>query len=255
MSTIYRREFLKNVTALGTALVVAPQLLRASNFKKEVTRDVNGFTFLFQGDSITDGGRGRNKDWNHVMGQDYAYLISSRLWYDFPGKDFHFFNRGISGDKITDLAAKWQTDTLDVKPDLLSILIGINDTSAWINGDKNFTVENYESGYRSLLQQTKQALPNIQFVICEPFVLPVGNVKNKWEEYENGVQQRQAVAKRLAFEFNAIYIEFQDAFNKALKKAPADYWIWDGIHPMPAGHELMAREWINGVSKKLKVIQ
>src|SRR6185312_4137943 len=165
MSSNYRREFLKNLTTFGTALVVAPQLLRATDFEKTVNNDSNGFTFLFQGDSITDGGRGRNQDWNHVMGQDYAYLISSRLWYDFPRKDFHFFNRGISGNKITDLAARWQTDTLDLKPDVLSILIGINDTSAWIKGDKDFTVENYESGYRSLLQQTKQALPKVQFVI------------------------------------------------------------------------------------------
>lgn len=248
-----RRKFLKNVTALGTAFAVTPQFLQALHYEKKVNNDGNGYTILFQGDSITDGGRGRNKDWNHVMGQDYAYLISSRLWYDFPDKDFQFFNRGISGNKITDLAARWQADTLDLKPDLLSILIGINDTSAWINSDKNYTVENYESGYRSLLQKTKQEMPNIQFVICEPFVLPVGNVKNKWEEYESGVQQRQVVAKRLSLEFNAVYIEFQDAFNKALKKAPADYWVWDGIHPMPAGHEMMAREWIKGVNKKLKL--
>ena len=248
-----RRNFLKNATSLGVALAMAPGLLKAADFNKPANDNGKDFTFLFQGDSITDGGRGRNNDWNHVMGQDYAYLISSRLWYDFPHKDFHFFNRGISGNKVTDLAARWQTDTLDLKPDVLSILIGINDTSAWINGDKNFTVEEYESGYRSLLQQTKQQLPNIKFVLCQPFVLPVGRVKEKWQEYESGVLQRQEISKRLAVEFDAIYIPFQEALNKALKKAPAEYWIWDGVHPMPAGHELMAREWIKGVNKKLKL--
>jgi lysophospholipase L1-like esterase len=253
MTSYKRRDFLKDLTASTVALALAPQFLHAADFEKKETNDANGFSFLFQGDSITDGGRGRNEDWNHVMGQDYVFLISSRLWYDFPGEKFHFFNRGISGNKITDLAERWQTDTLDLKPDLLSILIGINDTSAWINGDNTFAVENYEARYHSLLQQTRQALPKIQFVICEPFILPVGNVKNRWEEYQSGVQQRQAAAKRLALEFNAVYVEFQDAFNRALKKAPADYWIWDGIHPTPAGHEMMAREWIQQVNRKLKL--
>lgn len=165
------------------------------------------------------------------------------------------FNRGISGNKVTDLAARWQKDTLDLKPDVLSILIGINDTSAFINGNKNFTAEQYEIGYRELLQQTRQQLPNIQLVLCEPFILPVGKVKDKLEDYSNEIKKRQEIVRRLSEEHNAIFISFQNAFNKAVSKAPAEYWIWDGIHPMPAVHELMAREWIHQVSKKLKFIK
>lgn len=93
-------------------------------------------------------------------------------------------------------------------------------------------------------------MPNIQFVLCEPFILPVGKVKDKWEEYPNEIAKRQKVVRRLSEEYNAFYVGFQDAFNNALAKAPAEYWIWDDIHPMPAGHELMAREWIREVSKK-----
>lgn len=138
---------------------------------------------------------------------------------------------------------------------LVSILIGINDTSAFINGDKDFSVEQYENEYRSLLQQTKEQLAHVQFVLCEPFILPVGKVKEKWDEYLSEVQKRQQVVKKLAVEFNAVHVAFQNAFNQALSKAPAKYWIWDGIHPMPAGHELMAIEWMNEVSKKLKFIK
>lgn len=250
-----RRDFLKNITALGTMMAVAPQFLQAETINRKDNNEGNGFTFLFQGDSITDGGRGRNEDWNHVMGQDYAYLISSRLWYDFPKNGFHFFNRGISGNTIKDLTARWQTDTLALKPDVLSILIGINDTSAYINGDKSFTNDEYEKGYRYLLQQTKQQLQDIQFVLCEPFILSVGRVKENFEEYSNDIQKKQLIVKRLADEFNAVHVAFQNTFNNALAKAPADYWIWDGIHPMPAGHEMMAREWINAVNKKLKVFK
>jgi lysophospholipase L1-like esterase len=251
-----RRKFIKQLTAFSTAAVVAPASFAAmpvGNYRKSY--EGNGYTFLFQGDSITDGNRTRNNDWNHVMGHGYQYILSSKLWYDFPKKDFHFFNRGISGNKVTDLAARWQIDTLDIKPDLLSILIGINDVAAFINGDKTFDAAQYETGYRSLLTQTRQALPSVQFVLGEPFILPSGNIKNNWDTWLSEVQSRQVIVKKLCVEFDAVHVPFQQAFNKALSKAPAAYWIWDGIHPMPAGHELMAIEWMNAVSKKLKFIK
>jgi lysophospholipase L1-like esterase len=106
-----------------------------------------------------------------------------------------------------------------------------------------------------LLQQTKQQLPDVQLVLCEPFVLPVGKARDKWEVWSTEVKKRQEVVQHLSEEYNAILVPFQSAFDKALSKAPADYWIWDGIHPMPAGHELMAREWMHRVSKKLKFIK
>src|SRR4051794_13658930 len=176
-----RRNFIKNAVALGGFSALAPQVLFANRETQIADKDDKGLTFLFQGDSITDGNRTRNNDWNHVMGHGYQYIIASKLWYDFPNKGLHFFNRGISGNKVTDLTARWQTDTLDIKPDVLSILIGIYDTSAFIKGDSNFSADQYENGYKALLEQTKQQLPNVQFVLCEPFILPVGQVKDKLE--------------------------------------------------------------------------
>ncbi len=220
-----RRNFLKQAIALSTAAAFVPPLLNAAptNVKRD---EGNGFTFLFQGDSITDGNRSSNNDWNHVMGHGYQYIIASKLWYDFPKKGLHFFNRGVSGNKVTDLAARWQQDTLDIKPDVLSILIGINDTSPFIGGNQDFTAGQYESGYRALLQQTKQQLPNVQFVLCEPFILPIGKLKDKWEDYSTEIKKRQQTVLKLSGEYNAIYVPFQDVFNQALSKAPADYWIW-----------------------------
>ena len=251
-----RRKFLANLFQFGAVAAFTPQLLRAETRQASITKPLrDGFTFLFQGDSITDGGRGRGKDWNHVMGQDYAYLISSRLWYDHPKKNFHFFNRGISGNKITDLAARWQQDTLELKPDLLSILVGVNDVAAFMKGDQKHSAEQYEKEYRSLLDQTKLALPNIQLVLCEPFYLTVPNKKQDEPElYSTEFEKRRQIVRRLSLEYNAIFVEFQHAFNQALQQAPAEYWIWDSIHPMPAGHEMMAREWIRQVNKKLKFI-
>lgn len=251
-----RRAFLKKSTLLAGMVAVAPQYLNAKTLQDQQPGKMGeGFTFLFQGDSITDGNRTRNNDWNHVMGHGYQFIIASKLWYEFPDKGFHFFNRGISGNKVPDLAARWQEDTIDLRPDLLSILIGINDTAELLKGNKRFTADQYEADYRALLERTKKELPDISFVLGEPFILPVGHIKDDWEEYATEVQKRQEVVKNLANEYDAVHVEYQEAFDKALEKAPAAYWIWDGLHPMPAGHELMAREWINKVGEKFEFIR
>jgi len=249
-----RRNFLKQASVLSAAALAAPLALQAAA-STESNSGGEGFTFLFQGDSITDGNRSRDLDWNHVLGHGFAYLIASRLWYDHTDKGFHFFNRGVSGNKITDMAQRWQDDTIAIKPDLLSILIGVNDVQSAINGNKEATVLSFQNDYRALLSQTKQQLPNTQFVICEPFLLPVGRVKDNWDAFQKEITGRQEVAMLMAAEFNAVYLPLQDIFNAALKRAPADYWIWDGIHPMPAGHEMIAREWVKQVGKKYRFIR
>jgi lysophospholipase L1-like esterase len=259
-----RRKFIKGVLAGGALATGFPAVglgmssaYRPGFVARKDPEDGKGFTFLFQGDSITDGGRGRNNDWNHVLGQDYAYLIASRLWYDHPSKDFHFFDRGISGNKVSDLAARWQQDTVDIKPDLLSILVGVNDLNSFFNKNDPAPVnaEAFETGYRALLQQAKEQLPAARVVVCEPFLLPVGKVKTDWAAWSTEMAIRQKITKQLAADTGALYIPLQDAFNEACRRAPADYWIWDGIHPMPAGHELIARRWIHLVGKELHFIR
>jgi lysophospholipase L1-like esterase len=234
-----RRNFIKTVVATAGLATVSSRVSAQNQFVQP-----DGFTVLFQGDSITDGNRTRNTDWNHVMGHGYAYTIASKLWYEHPEKQFHFLNRGVSGNRITHLAERWQTDTLDLQPKVLSILVGINDTEAFIKGNTACTPEQFESVYRNLLKLTIEKLPETRFILGEPFILPVGRVKEQFELYTNEVSKRQGIVKKLAAEFDAIHVPFQSAFDDALSKAPAEYWIWDGIHPMPAGHELMARLWL-----------
>ena len=105
-----------------------------------------------------------------------------------------------------------------------------------------------------MLDKTVKALSGIELVICEPFVLPVGMVKEKPDVWYAEVQKRQPILRQIAEKYNAVYVPLQDAFNKALEKAPANHWIWDGIHPMPAGHELIAREWIKAVNKRFRIL-
>ena len=205
---------------------------------------------LFQGDSITDGGRGREQDINHDMGHGYAFLIASLLGYEQPEQQYQFFNRGISGNRIVDLFGRWQEDTLNLKPDVLSILVGVNDVGREFSEQAGVSAVKYEKVYASLIEESKSQLPDIEFVICEPFILPVGKVKDNWKEWNDEVCQRQEAAKRISAAYGTIYVPLQEPFNDACRQADESYWIWDGIHPTPAGHQLIANEWIKSVKNR-----
>jgi lysophospholipase L1-like esterase len=243
-----RRNFIRNIAFTSLAATISPQLIQAATLQEP--HNFNGGkrkTILFQGDSITDGGRSHDKDWNHIYGQCYSYLIISKMNFENPTADYHFLNRGISGDNIMNLSARWDKDTLALKPDVLSILVGINDVDNSLSKKIKFTADDYLLNYDLLLQRTVMALPQTKLVLCEPFILPVGMVKNDPDLWHREVKLRQEIVKKLALKYDATFIPFQSAFDQAVLKAPAAHWIWDGIHPMPAGHELMAREWIKRV--------
>lgn len=213
-------------------------------------------TFLFQGDSITDGNRGRTADPNHIMGHGYAFGIASRIGADFPERDFVFYNRGISGNKITDLAKRWPTDTLDLKPDVLSLLIGINDTFAAVSKDAEATTpEQFEAIFRQLLTDCKQQHPAILFVLGLPFVFPVGKIRDNWVLWRDDLDKRQAIIRKLAAEFDAVLVDYPAVLNEASLGKNVEYWIWDGIHPTVFAHELMVREWLKQVRSRLKFLK
>jgi lysophospholipase L1-like esterase len=252
-----RRSFLKSSALAGLAPgLPAGSLLATSSVRLTEPAKEEGLTFLFQGDSITDGNRGRNTDPNHIMGHGYAFSIASRIGADFPTAGFTFYNRGISGNKITDLQKRWQTDTLDLKPDVLSMLAGINDTDAVINKPTEaISLDQFERMYRSLLADSKNQNPDILFVLGLPFVYPVGKRIENWERWRDDTSERQAVVRKLATDFDAVLVDYPALFDKAITKVPVDYWIWDGIHPTVFAHELMAREWIKQVSTRLKFLK
>jgi lysophospholipase L1-like esterase len=248
-----RRLFIKKTGLIGIAAFNLPVWFPDKFTMMDFTdkKPKRGLSVLFQGDSITDGNRSRNNDWNHLMGHGYAYLISSRLWYEHPDSALQFYNRGISGNKITDLAERWQEDTLDLMPGVLSILIGVNDVMYYLYGDENYSAKNFEKEYDALILQTMKTLPDTCLVLCEPFILPVNNVKENWDLWYAEIQKRQEIVSNLAARYKAVFVRLQKPFNEACNQAPADYWIWDGVHPMPAGHELIAREWIKTVSRTI----
>ena len=201
----------------------------------------DGARILFQGDSITDGNRGRNADPNHILGHGYQFIIAAKYGDDLANRNLTFINRGISGNKVSDLARRWQTDTIDLKPDLLSILVGVNDLNYGV------PTEEYEQQYDQLLADTVRALPNVRLVLGEPFGLPVAGKKNDWEQYRARLVERDEIVNRLGRKYHAPVVHYQQMFEAAARRASANHWIWDGIHPTYSGHQLMADEWVRTV--------
>jgi len=250
-----RRNFIRKIAFSGAAALVLPEtdVFGAPPSRKRKFTAGQGSVILFQGDSITDGNRGRTPDPNHIMGHGYAFSLASRLGADYAEKKLVFYNRGISGNKINDLASRWQSDTLDLKPNLLSMLVGVNDTASVVfKREPIITAEKYEEIYKSLLDQTLKQFPDLLLVLCEPFILEVGKVKDNWTTYQPEMKKRQVIVAKLARQYDAVFVGFQEIFNKACNRAPAAYWMWDGVHPTVAGHELMAREWLLQVEKRMK---
>jgi len=208
----------------------------------------DGQTILFQGDSITDFGRDKSNaapNNQPALGTGYAWLAGVELLVDHPNSKLSVFNRGISGNKVFQLAERWQADCLDLKPDVLSILIGVNDIWHTLTGKYQGTVAIYERDYRALLERTKKALPKVKLVICEPFVLRCGSVTDKWfPEFD----AYRAAAKRVAESFHAAFIPFQTMFDEAIKYAPPAHWAADGVHPTSAGASLMAQTWLRAAA-------
>ena len=217
-----------------TVLPIIAALLLTSTAALEAAEPPAAFTsgarILFQGDSITDGNRGPRCDPNHILGHGYAFIIAAKNGAAFPEAKLDFLNRGVSGNTVLDLEKRWQKDTLDLKPDVLSILIGVNDNSRGVSLDQ------YEQVYDKLITDAKAANPKIKLVLGEPFMKPTGMIND-------GIRKRQEIVARLAKKHGAALVQFQRVFDDAVKRVPADYWIWDAVHPTYRGHQLMADEW------------
>jgi len=240
-----RRSLLAGSLFAGMGTILPPNTVAKPNSPQKLK---SGMTILFQGDSITDAGRkNRQKPLpndQQSMGNGYASMAASALLTSSPELELSIYNLGISGNKVHQLAARWQKECLDYKPDILSILIGVNDIWHGIQGKYDGTVKRYEDDYRKLLQRTRASLPRTQLVICEPFVLRCGAVTNKWfPEFDRYRESARKVAK----EHGAFFVPFQSIFNEALKFAPPEYWARDGVHPTSHGAALMAEHWLQTV--------
>lgn len=252
-----RREFLGHA-ATATAALTAASLLSSAGCSSSTARSAGrqgggligpGNVVLFQGDSITDAGRDRRRE-DHAndiraFGTGYALLAAAALLANHSEAKLTIYNRGISGHKVFQLAERWDKDCIALKPNVVSILIGVNDIWHTLDGHYDGTIEVYERDYRALLERTKRELPGVKLVVCEPFVLRCGAVNEKWFPEFDGYR---AAARRVATAFNTVFVPFQTMFDEAVRTTPPAYWAGDGVHPTLAGAQRMAQAWLEAVS-------
>jgi lysophospholipase L1-like esterase len=250
--TVSRRAFFKSA-GIGTAAIAGMPLLASSCSSESSTGRINDFfsegdVLVFQGDSITDAGRNKRRELPNNAGSfggGYALLTASFLLEALAAKELTIYNRGISGNKVYQLDERWDKDCINLKPNVLSILIGVNDYWHFRNGNYDGTPEIYENDFRKLLDRTRKAVPDIKLVICQPFILT--DTKSVDETWLEPFKAYQEIAKKISLEFEATWVPFQEAFDQAIEVAHATYWANDGVHPSMAGAQLMANAWLEAI--------
>lgn len=225
-------------------------------------RPTQGKRVVFIGDSITDGNWGcvngykptsaerNHTDFNHIYGHSYMMLIASDFQAKYPEADYQFFNRGFSGHKLADLEARWQEDVLDLNPDVVSVLVGVNDMGNYFRikeeDDIPFDYDGWKERYRSLLLKTKELNPSVKLVLCTPFLAKEGSTGSSadYDAREAMVTRLAGIVRELCSELGATCVAFDTMFQGLVASEPRPtYWIWDGVHPTPAGHRKMADLW------------
>ncbi len=246
-----RRKFL-GTTLAGAALAISlPEIVKAAlapSVAAPKIRIAENDVILFQGDSITDAGRDKkNMSPNNsgALGHGYALLAAANLLHAHATKQPSIYNKGISGNKVHQLAARWEEDCIAIKPNILSILIGVNDYWHTLSGNYDGTIQVYRDDYRKLLDRTMKALPGVKLIIGEPFA--VNHVKAVTDDWFPAFDEYRTAAHEIADEYHAVFIPYQRVFDEASKKAPASYWTGDGVHTTTAGAQLMAEAWLQAV--------
>lgn len=203
-------------------------------------------TILFQGDSITSCHRKDND-----LGQGYAMLAAKTLEKKYPGQ-FHFMNRGVSGDRVTDLYERRQADLLDLKPDILSILVGVNDVGHEVWSDTGVDVETYLDTYHNLLQEIQQTLPHTKIMLMEPFVNEGSATQDNIEYFEGEIAMRSEAVQLLCAKHDVFFLPLQFDLYELEEQHPAGYWTLDGVHPTLNFHQYMADKWVKAFETYMK---
>ncbi len=201
-------------------------------------------TFLFQGDSITDAGRNRNND--KEMGFGYPTVVAATLGAEYPG-EYSFLNRGISGNRVIDLYARIKADIINLKPDYMSILIGVNDVWHEVGSKNGLSTEKYEKIYSMLIEEVKEVLPEIKIFILEPFITEGDAIDVSHDFFWADVKDKAQAAKRVAEKYGLVFVPLQEKFDEACLKAPASNWTYEGVHPTHAGHGIIAKALMNTI--------
>lgn len=203
---------------------------------------------LLYGDSITDMGRDRTVDCcPGSYGAGYSFVLQSKLSERSP-IEYTVINRGISGNKTVDLYARLKGDVWNLNPDVMSILIGVNDIWHEIEGNNGVDINRFEKTYRNIIEETKEKLPNIKIMLLEPFVLHGVATTPKFEQF-TALYDYAKVVKRIADDYGLVFVSLQQKFDEEAKKYGESTLLYDGVHPTIAGSTIIANEWLKGFEK------
>ncbi len=198
---------------------------------------------LFFGDSITDASRNRNSIYADQYGSGFVMQIAGRLYEKSP-IDYNVVNRGISGNRIVDLYARIKCDVWNENPDVLTILIGVNDIWHELAVKNGVELDRFEKIYRILIEDTKKILPNTKIILCEPFCLRGSATEEKFDDFMQVVNYAKVV-KSIAADYNLEFLPLQDVLDDAAQKYSPEIFLYDGVHPSIQGSVLIANEWMN----------
>ena len=208
---------------------------------------------VFFGDSITDANRNGHVVYseNEGLGSGYALMVAGELGYHNLSA-YEFINRGNGGNNVVDLYARIKKDVWNLKPDIISILIGVNDVWSDFGGVKNgVDAKRYERIYRLIVEETKEKMPNIKMMLMEPFVLSGSNTSEYWEPLRKEIAIRGEIIRKIAMDYQCQFVELQERFDEAIAQSDAALFSADGVHPTPIGHRLIAEAWLTGFEKLL----
>lgn len=213
-----------------------------------------GSTVMFTGDSITDCQRLESED---GLGFGYPLRVAGEWGLRHPDRPVTWLNTGVGGHKVRDLEARWRTDALDARPDVVSILVGVNDMG-WHTLDPEgyvIPVEEFEAGYDRLLAPLAEA--GTELILIEPFLLPIHGVveagdvligEKEREEWRTDLDPKIQVVRKLARTYGAQLLAADGMFAELATTAGPEYWAADGVHPTPAGHAALAAAWLRLVA-------
>lgn len=196
-------------------------------------------TILFQGDSITDCGR--NRESKSSLGAGYAFMTAGKIAMDYPGR-YQCINKGISGNRVVDLYARIKADAINLKPDIMTVLIGVNDVWHEFNKQNGVSNEKYAMILEMFLREVMEACPEIKIILLEPFVLPGTANEANFEAFDHEVRLRAASCKAVAQKLNLPFIPLQEALEARAALSEPAHVLGDGVHPTCCGHELISRK-------------
>lgn len=219
-------------------------------------------TILFQGDSITDCGRLRKDGQNKLvslyntltgktpLGGGYPSMVATQL-----GDAYAYKNRGVSGDRILDVYSRIVRDVINIKPDYMSLLVGVNDIWHGFDWNNGTGTERFIKVYNIFIDELKTELPDMKIMLMEPFILEGSATKNRpdqpdrYNKFRSGIEGVAAEVKKIAVANNIKFIPLQSMFDEAAKTVPADELLSDGVHPTKKGHELITKEWLKAFNE------